>query len=403
MRASIPEPIDYSNLTLEEVKETLRTQQVYLDYYAQFDPTSIEDFIDVYAPKKIQMLQNRESYKSGVEYFKIRFIQLADNYIDTILQKKLFNLQCEWRAGLISLPLVRTSRDFKYWAKHIRACPFIPIITPEEVDLCIRFLQEEYDFYQDATIIGNKWQDYEEFKYSELEDEEYDEGDEEDEQASLSTSSLPPLYLYFDTYQNTSGLINLPDVRGEKEEMYLNIYRDLQRWEKERLEAEKAKEETPTEPSPPREPYRPRLFWGEENIKSFVEVVENQEVKDAHAYYYDNFQFYRDYEFEECLMYLRDFPEPFPIEAHKDWREAIRLMLLKQTQLKAAEMLPYVYETYLLEFEKPYNFKKIMADKIARYPIDPDDTYYKTATAYKEWITIGRKALQGDDDVDYLA
>lgn len=37
-----------------------------------------------------------------------------------------------------------------------------------------------------------------------------------------------------------------------------------------------------------------------------------KESKEAHTYYYDNFQLDQDYEFEECLMYLRDFKEPFP-------------------------------------------------------------------------------------------
>ena len=395
------EIVDYTNWTLEQVKDELRTKQMYLDYFEKFDPNSIEEFIDRYAPIKLQMIENQDRYKKGTDFFKGRFIELADKYIDMILQKKLFNLQCQWRAGLIQLPLVRICRDFEYWSQHIRACPFIPIITPQEIELCISFLHQEYDFYADATIFGNKWQDYEQFKYAESQQGDYDEDNDEEEQAPFAASGLPPLYLYFDTYQNTSGLINLPDIRGDKEEQYLAIYRDIEKFKEEQLAAQ-----TPVDVAPPvptvSAPYRPRLFWGNEDIKTFVETVEEPDVIDAHTYYYENYQFDRDFDFEECLIYLRDFKEPFPIEAHNDWREAVRLVLLRQTQLKAADMLPYVYETYLMEFDKPYNLKKIMADKIASHKYDPQDVFYQVAESFKEYIFIGRKALQGDDDVDYL-
>ena len=395
------EIVDYTNWTLEQFKDELRTKQMYLDYFEKFDPNSIEEFIDKYAPIKLQMIENQDRYKSGTDYFKARFIELADKYIDMILQKKLFNLQCQWRAGLIQLPLVRICRDFEYWSQHIRACPFIPIITPQEIELCISFLHQEYDFYADAIIIGNKWQDYEQFKYDESQQGDYDEDNDEEEQASFAALGLPPLYLYFDTYQNTSGLINLPDIRGDKEEQYLAIYRDIEKFKEEQLAAQ-----TPADVAPPvptvSPPYRPRLFWSNEDIKTFVETVERQDVIDAHTYYYENYQLDSDFDFEECLMYLKDFKEPFPIEAHNDWREAVRLVLLRQTQLKAADMLPYVYETYLMEFDKPYNLKKIMADKIASHKYDPQDVFYQVAESFKEYIFIGRKALQGDDDVDYL-
>ena len=62
---------DYANWTLEQVKDELRTKQVYLDYYEKFDPNSIEEFIDNYAPIKLQMIENQVSYKRGTDYFKV--------------------------------------------------------------------------------------------------------------------------------------------------------------------------------------------------------------------------------------------------------------------------------------------------------------------------------------------
>lgn len=64
------EIVDYTNWTLEQVKDDLRTKQVYLDYYEKFDPNTIEEFIDKYAPIKLQMIENQASYKRGTDYFK---------------------------------------------------------------------------------------------------------------------------------------------------------------------------------------------------------------------------------------------------------------------------------------------------------------------------------------------
>ena len=391
--------IDYSSWTLEQFKEELKTKQEYLDYYNQFDPESIDTFIDAYAPIKLQMHQNKSGNKYGTEWYKGRFLELADKYIDIILQKKLFNLQCEWRAGLIDLPMVSISRDFDYWSRHIRACPFIPLVTPEEVDLCKSFLEQEYDFYADAPMIGNKWQDYETFKYYESEDGDSDEA-ERGEYSGLFTSNLPAFYAYFDTYQNTSSLINLPDVRGDKEDTYINLAYHIERIEKEKLEENTPKVEMPGE-TVVRELSKPTLHSGSQYIKTFVDAVENPESKEAHEYYYDNYHLDRDYEFEECFFYLRDFKEPFPIEAHEDWREAIQLMLQRQTQLRAADLLPYVYETYLMEFDEPHNFKKIMADKIARHKYDTDDSLLNLIEHYKRLILKGRKALREEENFDY--
>ena len=401
MKRQPRETIDYTTWTVEQFKEDLKTKPEYLDYYAKFDPASIDAFVDRYAGIKFQMFQNRDGYKHGTESFKARFIELADKCIDYILQKKLFNLQCQWRAGLIDLPMVQISREFDYWSRRIRACPFIPLVTPEDIDLCTAFLEKEYDFFVDAHFIGNKWQDYDTFKdYLNREENEDDESEEE-VPFSLYNSIYPPMYLYFDTYQNTSSLINLPDLRGEKEDVFINLAYHIERIEKEEREKLEPKDVTPAA-LVPREPYKPNLFWGDNEIKTFVEAVENQEVIEAHGYYFDNYHLDRDYEFEECFMYLRDFKEPFPIEANDDWREAIQLMLRRQTQLRAADLLPYVYEAYLLEFDEPHNFKKIVADKIARHKYDPEDSLWQLIEKYKRLILKARKACREPEDFDYF-
>ena len=145
MKRTPKKRIDYSDWTEEQHAEHLRTHETYLAHYEQFNPKSVEEFITKYATMKFDMFESKEINRQNYENHQTQFLSLADAFIDMILQKKLFNLQCQWRARLIELPLVDTYRDFTFWEKHIRHCPFIPPITQDEIDLCARFLKEEID------------------------------------------------------------------------------------------------------------------------------------------------------------------------------------------------------------------------------------------------------------------
>ena len=258
--------VDYTGWTIEQHKEYLRTEEVYLEYYKAFNPDSIEEFIEKYAYDK-HYLYGRESwYMDRYESYQTRFLSLADDYIDMILQKKLFNLQCQWRACLVELPLIDIISDFDYWSSHsvIRSCPFIPPITEAEIDLCVRFLKEKIDWSLDRYGYDYLYQTYDRFKNQLF----YDEHEGEPEAEALSgwdCVEMPGLYHFFDTFQGTTGLINLPNIRGEKEKEYINKGSELAY--EERVAAMKAagtykthKWEELDEDGKPKYPYLPDLY-----------------------------------------------------------------------------------------------------------------------------------------------
>ncbi len=188
--------IDYTDWTVEQHIEHLRTNPDYLAYYAKFNPDSIESFIKEYAINKHRDYKNEEYYKDLYESYQTRFLHHAERYLEQILQKKLFNLQCQWRACQIELPLVDIIADFGYWSSNILICPFIPPITEAEIDLCIRFLHESIDWGNcNDCYVEDIWQDYDGFKNQIFVDDH--EGEPEAEALkSWNCVELPDLYQF---------------------------------------------------------------------------------------------------------------------------------------------------------------------------------------------------------------
>ena len=396
--------IDYTDWTVEQHIEHLKTEAVYLNYYKDFDPESIETFIVEYAKTKHSRFKAEPHYKPIYEYYQTRFMHLADDYIDRILQKKLFNLQCQWRADLIELPLIDICADFDYWEDNIRSCPFLPLITQEDIDLCIRFLHEELDNsnndYEDKI-----WQGYDKFK-NQLHIDEYGEALD----GYYSSAYLPDLYLFFDTFQGTTGLFDLPNIRGKKEKPF--VYKGSEIEYLQRIEDAKAAGTYKEDKKPSLDEagnaladvYIPHLYA--HNADRFVEAVEDERTKEVFKYYEHSREglFSLAYDgLDDDIKLLKEFDEPIAIEAADDWREAIRQATFRFKQRKAAEMLPYAYDTYLLEFNEEEDAQSIVARRLATHQYSNRYRSYDRLLGTKNEFLDGREALTGKRDFNYLA
>ncbi len=401
--------IDYTDWTVEQHMEHLRTEPAYLAYYAKFNPDSIEAFIKEYAYRKHMDYQSEAFYKERYESYQTRFLHHAERYLEQILQKKLFNLQCQWRAGIIDLPLVDIIADFDYWSSNIRACPFIPPITEAEIDLCIRFLHEKIDWSNcNDCYVEDIFQDYDRFK-NQLFVDAHEGSPEAEALLGYDCVEMPDLYTFFDTFQGTTDLINLPNIRGEKEKEYA-----AKGWRigyEERVAESKANgtykphksEELDEEGNPVPYVHVPDL--AAYNASKFIEAVEDERTKDMHRAYdhYRKRNHDLNYEgLEEDLEVLKEFDEPIPIEAYSDWRIAVRLAAYRFRQKKAAEMLPYVYDSYLLEFDDEEDVDKIIAQRVERVQFDNKYNIYTRLLYEKKEFLDGREALTGKRDFDYL-
>jgi hypothetical protein len=395
--------VDYTDWTEEQHVEHLRTQPQYQAYLEKFDAKSVESFITDYAGQKHKSLSKLEYYREDYENYEIQFLSEAERYIDFILQKKLFNLQCQWRAEQIKLPLVNTCHDFKYWERHIRSCPFIPPVTQEEMEVCIRFLQEELDYFSINNYDDCGWQNYNEFKNQAI----TDENDERSENGypllelheNPICEELPELYDFFDAHFGTRQLIFLPDLRYKKDRMYRKAGMSVanKKWE-----AEKSLNPELTQVA---QVYKSGIYAYAYYLNDFVAQTEDESAKEAYKYYQ---HYYNkgdneglNEQIETDLEFLKNCSEVVPMVANDDWRASVVESVKLYKQKKATEMMPYVYETYRMEFDEDESVERIIANRVARYKFDEEDSIYEHITLINNYVLDGRETLDGVRDFNY--
>jgi hypothetical protein len=125
-------PLDvdnYDGWKEADFAEDLRVNPRYQDYLKDFSQKSVAEFIKDLAREKYRLHKDKNSIYSSAEYRQSQFLTAAEDFLGVILQKKLFNVQCLWRANMIEIPKLTSVYDFKYFGSHIWDCPFIEPIT----------------------------------------------------------------------------------------------------------------------------------------------------------------------------------------------------------------------------------------------------------------------------------
>ena len=248
------------------------------------------------------------------------FLYYAEEALREIQQKKLFDLQCQWRAEMIELKGISTTNDFEYWEMNIREAKFLSRITEGELKIYMDYLKSsEYRVNWKCLY----WQNYTVIK--------------DDYQNNGGRSLIPPWYHYHNYATQNSSLLQLPDIIGEKEKTYLqkfDEYRTL------------TLKENPLTHVPDN---RPRLmtdgsavagflreFKYDNNVLEYITGLEDEmDGSGAWRYYHD------------ATEYLIDEREPMPIEENEDWKEAFLDVVYKYRNKRVANLLPDIYADYL--------------------------------------------------------
>ena len=310
-------------------KEWIRDLKInprYKIFYDRFHPASIDSFISHYACYKHLWLRYGPFHKNQLEEKATGYKEEAYDCLWEIQQKKLFNLQCRWRAEQIELPGVEISFDFKDWEHRIHECPFLPPVTAEEVEL-----YKQYLLGTDYSKIGwlQGWQDYDEYK------EEYISGGD--------SISMPEWYMFYDMRKGTGSLMLLPDVRGEKEELYMELCRKKRRADWEQEQQQHPEKYPAPDPRPPLNYYsNPGL------IVEFIRMFDDKKTLEGyHAYTESNKQVFEDdEEVDEIFRKIMEVKEYVPIAAHFNWREALKSAYYNYNQRMIAEALPAAFDEY---------------------------------------------------------
>ena len=256
-------------------------------------------------------------------YEGLKFKDEGEICLKQILQKKLFDLQCQWRAEQIKLPGVESKFDFLNWEQNIFNCPFLEPITQRELEVYIAYMQSSN--YDADSFYG--WQNYEDIKGF------YNDAEEDDDNS-------PDWYIFYDNQMGgNKGLLLLPDIRGEKEKKY--------------MEFAYAEQNKVIAQLPPPDP-RPHLNinYDYPKLRKFlIEVDGDKEVLPAFDLWVSRREKADSWEKEEAdraFRLLEDADEPFPIYGeHTDWKLALIATANQYKKLKTIKALPAVYDEYL--------------------------------------------------------
>jgi hypothetical protein len=248
------------------------------------------------------------------------FLYYAEDALCEIQQKKLFDLQCRWRAELIEIPGIFTTFDFEYWEENIREADFLTPVSESELKVYMDYLNSsEYR----VNWKCHTWQDYTAIK--------------NDYHNNSGRSLIPPWFHYHYYAAQNSSLLQLPDLIGKKEKIY------LQKYDEYRTETLK---DNPSAAIPDN---RPRLIVNHETIADFLrqlkydpdlleyitDLSDETQGTIAYRYYYD------------ATEYLMKEREPLAIEENEDWKEAFLDVVYKYRNKKVAQLLPDIYADYL--------------------------------------------------------
>ncbi len=305
----------------------IKASDIYQDYLQKYEPSSVETFVTEHAKLKASFIKNIDYYLHEYNQNKEEgYLENAREVIGHILQKKLFNLQLQWRAEKINIEEISNSFEFSFWEKHISFCPFIPPVTQHEIDLAKQFLQK--------------------FGFSNLDEfyefQDYDEITRKNENDEFE--NMPDWYEFYDGMMGTGILLQLPNIRGAKEEQYMDIAR----------EAEKQKmENSNTVNTAPTTTYVPTIFHYGREVRNFVDVYEKDPC--FKAFFQIWFRVlepefpdpeYNQSQTEWAIKILEEADRPLMIEGGLIWHKALIQCAEKYITEHIIDALDTAYEEY---------------------------------------------------------
>jgi hypothetical protein len=240
----------------------------------------------------------------------------AEERLWEIQRKKLFDVECKWRAEAIYIPEIEITTDFEYWEKNIENCPFLTPISEDEFEMYIEYLLSEdfYDFKMEFVYMS-----YKSIK------ENY-----------LENNSLPPWFEFYNLRKGTGSLITYPDIRGEKEEYYINIW---QNYNSSRFKDKKTQSELTHDT-------RPFLNSHELSIiEDFIKKYEDDKIFEYFQLYESELNKSND-EVDQAVKVLKESDETIAIESNYDWKSAIIQAARKFEKKKLAESMRVAYNKY---------------------------------------------------------
>ena len=361
---------------VEQYIEELRTDARYRPWFEQYHPDSVPTFIQHYALAKYRALRHGENLARWMQERITEYTDAAYQRLWDIQHKKLFDLQCQWRAGQLTLPKIDVSEQFDEWSTRIYRCAWLEPISAEDFDLYCQFVATTPDFINDVE--GNdyaEWQDYDEFK------EEYC-GDTND-------LSMPEWYHFYNAHRGTAALLSLPDLRGAKEKYYQKIAHEAGQPAREQARAEREAEQALNPPDT-----RPRLNYTDQDADAlaFARRFEPGKLPRLMETYQEVDKPRETHGLKEALETLENaHDDVIEIEHDADWRQAVIRAAANYRRQRLLEALPVVFDEYQTR----------QALAIAHPPLNDYEMEFKASKYTKKEILKARRLLGEPEDFNY--
>ena len=100
-----------------ELINELQSSSVVMDYLSPYKDDDIKKFIEYYADEKARVLEWTPNIAKIQENQGLQWVEDAMERLAEIQQKKLFDLQCLWRAESVQVEGIEIADDFLCWKK----------------------------------------------------------------------------------------------------------------------------------------------------------------------------------------------------------------------------------------------------------------------------------------------
>lgn len=360
----------------QQTEEELRLNPTYHLFFVNYNERSVDAFIRNYARKKAAYIVKGPSYIRIQEQKELKYKVLAEEALWAIQQKKLFNLQCQWRAEQVRLKGIEHCSQFQLLSTNIQHCPYITPLSRAEVNLFIEFLQSGH--VGELFWLDN-WQDYETFKADYL-------SQQKEQDHEPLADRIPSWYSFYDMHMGTAVLMGLPDTRGEKEYRYRSAFR--------KRSVQQFREGNIINNA---DDYRPFLnAYDTDIIEHFIREFEDSKMlryfKAVESF---NSKFEEASQVEDAIEILKDAEGPVPMNGCEDWREGLVLAANRYELEQVAHMLPVVFQEYQFRVDNCINYEQSETNK------KKADYAFEMCERAKTQILNGRKLLKEKPDMNF--
>ncbi|MGE0638025.1 MAG: hypothetical protein AB7P01_16395 [Bacteroidia bacterium] len=275
----------------------MQTEERFVNYFKGFSSRSVEQFINSYAFSKVHW------YLAGHRKKPTKENRILNNVlwcIDAIQQKKLFDLQCRWRANELKIPGIDIAMAFTSLEDNISEVNNLFAIGYADIELFKRYLADKPLHLHYNTSLP--WQYHKAIKAWYLEPE-----------PSRGNQYAESWYDYHNRYTGNNKLMHLPDERGAKEEFYIAL-----------AEAEETKNKPPVQ----QPPSLPAVNLNDKKLIEFI--ASTFDSKESYKRFKEKEEFNKPFQrkknliIEEDINLLSEAKRKIPIDEDDDWRAAVK-------------------------------------------------------------------------------